>query len=71
MFSGCLGEKPGGKIRKEVSLFFILIPNSTGNLFILPSMCSAGFVLYQEYCIQMKFVVFLACIHFFTSEEMK
>ena len=60
VFLGYHDEKDGGKIRRKVSFFFILIPNSTGILLILPSICSSYFVLFQEYCIEMKFRGILA-----------
>lgn len=71
MFLGYHEEKNGGRLRIEVSFFFILVPNLIGNLLILNSICPAGFVLFLEYCIEMKLRGILACIDLFTSKEMK
>ena len=60
-----------GKYRREVSFFFILIPNSTGILLILPSTDACCFVPFQEYAIVMKFRGILACIGIFNCEEVK
>ena len=64
-FLGYHRGKAGCKIRREVSFFFILIPNSTGILLLLPSICPCCYVLFQEYCVEKKFRGILACLEFF------
>ena len=55
VFLGYHERKACGKYRREVRFFFILIPNSTSVLLILPSTDTCFFVPFQEYCMVMKF----------------
>ena len=58
-------REAGGKFRREVSFFSILIPNSTDISLILSSIDPCCFVLFQELCIVLKFRGISACIGFF------
>ena len=66
-FLGHNRGKAGGKIRRKVSFFFILIPNSTGILLLFSSICPSCFLLFQEYCVEKKFRGILACIKIFQA----
>ena len=57
--------KAGGKFRREVSFFFILIPNSTGISLILSSIDPCCFMLFEELCTVLKYRGISACIGFF------
>ena len=62
-------REAGAKFRREVSFFFILMPNSTGISLILSSIDPCCFVLFQELCMVLKFRGISACIGFLSVKR--